>query len=180
MVSPRIRIAVVGDLLLTARPGSSSPGRGLEAISNEIRNLFSACDQVIANLECTLPADSKVPTEPRLFTTKEQIETLTSAGISIVSLGNNHTFDALDEGFYRLTGLLENSGIRWFGAGRNLAQALEPAVMEKQGIKLAVIGLVDPSSGMKRFAAAESSGVACLDLKSAARTITELKKQAPF
>ena len=59
-----IRLAAVGDLLFTVKPGGN-PERGLEALSDEIRTLFVSCDIVFANLESTLPGDKTVITEPR-------------------------------------------------------------------------------------------------------------------
>ncbi|MBW2184946.1 MAG: CapA family protein [Deltaproteobacteria bacterium] len=56
----RIKIAVVGDLLLTAKLGSNEPQRGLESLSDEIRELFAGADIVLANLECTLPSEDNV------------------------------------------------------------------------------------------------------------------------
>ena len=75
-----IRLAAVGDLLLTTPYGAKTPGRGLEALSAEILELFSSCDIVFANLECTLPGKKHVPTEPRVFTTAEQLQSLSTAG----------------------------------------------------------------------------------------------------
>lgn len=88
--SATIRLAAIGDLLLTTRPGEAVAGRGLEALSPEVRRLFASCEIVVANLECTLPGQDKVPTEPRVFTSEDQVHGLAAAGINVVTLGNNH------------------------------------------------------------------------------------------
>ena len=173
-----IRLAVIGDLLLTTKPGAKTPGRGLEALSEEIKNLFKSCDIVLANLECILPSREMVPTEPRVFTTEVQLQTLADAGINVVTMGNNHAFDSGDEGFLKTTALLTKMGIHWFGAGTTSAQAKAPAIIEKNGVRLAIIGLVDKSSGMHQFASNNDSGVVSLDIDKVIKNIQDLRKQA--
>ena len=123
-----IRLAAVGDLLLTTPYGAKTPGRGLEALSTEIRELFSSCDLVFANLECTLPAERQIATEPRVLTTELQLDSLATAGINLVTLGNNHAFDTFDEGYGKTIQKLDQLDIHAFGAGYNLKQATASAV----------------------------------------------------
>lgn len=175
--SSTIRLAAVGDLLLTTRPGESVVGRGLEALSDEIRQLFDSCDIVLANLECTLPGKQLVATEPRVFTSKNQVSGLAEVGINVVTLGNNHAFDAGDEGFRSLTSLLDTHNIAWFGAGLSLAEANRPLILDIKGIRIALLGVVDASSGMYRFAGPSSSGVASLDHNVLCRQIKDLTRQ---
>lgn len=174
--STTIRIAAVGDLLLTSEPDAAS-GRGLEALSDEIRQLFASCDVVLANLECTLPATATVATEPRVFTSETQLRSIRRAGINLVSLANNHAFDALDEGFRQLTGQLKRQQLACFGAGMHLTEAERAAVVTVNGIRLAFIGQVDVSSGMHRFAGAMNSGVAPLAAEDLCRRIQSLRQE---
>ena len=146
------RLAAVGDLLLSSKPNHSVPGRGLETLSDEIQQLFSSCDLVFANLECTLPHHETVPTEPRVLSTEEQIRSLQHSGIGLVTLGNNHTFDSLDSGYNCLRNGLSDLQIPYFGAGKNIEQALQPAIIEVGEISLAFLGVVDKSTGPFRFA----------------------------
>lgn len=152
------------------------PGRGLEALSAEVQELFKSCELVLANLECTLPGPDKTPTEPRVFTTEHQIKGLNKAGINLVSLGNNHAFDAGDKGFDKLKTLLEDIGVTSCGAGLSLEDATRPVIMEIKGIRIAILGVVDSSSGTYRFAGKATSGVAPLDLDSLCQTIATLRK----
>ena len=171
----KIRFAAVGDLLLTAKPGGAGPGRGLEALSDGVLELFASCDIVFANLECTLAGCETVSTEPRVVSTEKQIQSLRNTGINVVTLGNNHTFDCLDEGFHRLSGVLADLRIPWCGAGINIADAFQPAVMKAHGVMLAFLGVVDKSSGPFRFAGKSTSGVAPLDTGRVCRIIKDLR-----
>ncbi|WP_321495880.1 CapA family protein [uncultured Desulfobacter sp.] len=175
MGNKTVQFAAAGDFLLTAR-SSDQPGRGLEALSDEIQSLFKSCDLVFANLECTLEGNEKIPTEPRVLTTESQILSLEQSGIDCVSLGNNHAFDCYDQGFIRLREMLSDIGIRSCGAGLNMQEAMEPAIYDIQGIQLAIIGVVDRSSGIYRFAGESNSGVAPLETESVCLQIRELKQ----
>ncbi len=170
-----IRLAAVGDLLLTTPHGAKTPGRGLGALSTEILELFTSCDIVFANLECTLPGKKHIPTEPRVFTTTEQLRSLATAGINLVTLSNNHAFDALDEGFEKTTQILDELGIISFGAGHDIAAASAPASFTINGINIAFIATVDKSSGMHQFADHNTSGVPFLETAELCTTIRELK-----
>ena len=171
-----IRFAAVGDLLLTAMPGDST-ARGLEVLSEDVRELFTSCDFVFANLECTLPGNATVPTEPLVLSTEEQIRSLKDAGVNIVTLGNNHTFDCLDEGFNKVSGILTDIGIPWCGAGANLEEASHPAIVEKNGVSVAFLGVVGESSGPHRFADGSVGGVAPIDVEHICQSITQIKEK---
>lgn len=170
----RIRLAAMGDLLLSTRPGAVTPGRGLEALGQDLRELFASCDVVFANLECTLPGRETVPTEPRVVSTEKQISSLHNSGINVVTLSNNHAFDCLDEGFSRLTSVLASENIKWFGAGQNLKEALKPLIFEIRGIKIAFFGCVAESTGASIFAKKDSYGVAPLDTDEICRLIKDI------
>jgi len=172
-----IRLAAIGDLLMTTRPGEKAPGRGLEALSDDLRRLFASCDIVLANLECTLTGIVRIETEPRVFTTEAQLLGLAQAGINAVSLANNHAFDGGDEGFKRVVALLEKQKISWFGAGLNSAEARQPCILDVKGVRIALIGAVDASTGARRFAGPESSGVAPFDLGILCQEIRLLRSQ---
>lgn len=172
-----IRLAAIGDLLMTTRPGEKAPGRGLEALSDDLRRLFASCDIVLANLECTLTGIVRIETEPRVFTTEAQLLGLAQAGINAVSLANNHAFDGGDEGFKRVVALLEKQKISWFGAGLNSAEARQPCILDVKGVRIALIGAVDASTGARRFAGPVSSGVAPFDLGILCQEIRLLSSQ---
>ncbi|WP_305043247.1 CapA family protein [Geoalkalibacter sp.] len=171
-----LRLAAVGDLLLTTRPNATQAGRGLEALSDEIRELFAGCDLVLANLECTLTGADQVPTEPRVFASASQIRGLAEAGINLVTLGNNHAFDGGDLGFQTLKNQLDDLGIQACGAGLTLADAARPVILEIKGLRIAVLAVVDGSSGMYRFATHTTSGVAPFEMAALRHTLAELRQ----
>jgi len=173
----RIRFAAVGDILFTAGLDGAIPERGLEALSDGVRELFESCDIVFGNLECTLAGRETIPTEPLVVSSEKQIRSLQNTGIDVVTLGNNHTFDCLNEGFYRMGDVLADLRIPWCGAGLNIAEAFQPAIVKAHGVTLAFLGVVDKSSGQFRFAGESTSGVAPLDTGRVCRIIKDLRHE---
>jgi len=171
-----VRIAAVGDLLFTTAYRAGSAPRGMEALTPEIHKVFSGCDLALANLESTLPAQEHISTEPRVFGTPRQFESLRQAHINLVSLANNHTFDALESGFKQTRDTLDKLQINSFGAGTNLEEAQKCASINIKGVRIAFIGAVAPSTGMKSFADNITLGVARLETDAICANIRHLKK----
>ncbi len=109
-----------------------------------------------------------VPQEyPNLTSPPEVIEALTLAGIDEMTLATNHAFDcgmgscgsqALIESMTRLNEV----GIKTVGGGRNLEEALAPAIFEVNGLKIGVLGF-DDIAAEDLEATADSIGTAPLD-----------------
>lgn len=172
-----IRIAAAGDLLLCAKPPDYLSGRGLEAVSQEIIDLFSSCDIVFGNLECTLPGEPKVPSEPRVISSRDQITSLSHAGFHVVTLGNNHMFDCLEKGFQAVQDTLSGLKIPGIGAGTNRQEAFKPAVIEAGGTQVVFLGCAAGTTGAKRFATDSGSGIAPMDMMHLKKEIRDLRTQ---
>ena len=176
--TPVVRLAAVGDLLLTTDPTGRAGIRDGKVVFSEISQFFDQHDVVLGNLECTLPADGPtVPTEPRVITTGEMVEAVGAAGFNIVCLANNHTFDCGWQGYEQLQRLLDELGIRYFGAGADLKTAAAPAIMTVNGLRLAFLGVAAQGIGVSDFASCDQMGVPQLDADLLAEQITQLCKQ---
>jgi poly-gamma-glutamate synthesis protein (capsule biosynthesis protein) len=73
---------------------------------------------------------------------------LDAAGIDCCVLANNHVLDWGHRALVETLETLHGLGIRTTGAGRNAAEATEPAVFEQAGSRVLVFGLGFPSSGI--------------------------------
>ena len=156
-----IRLAAVGDLLLAPPLSEGHYPRKPELVNPAVCALFDDCDVVFGNLEFTLPGDGRqVSYEPRVIGTTELVRAVRHAGITLVTLANNHTFDCYEPGFERMRRLLAELQLPHFGAGMNISEATAPALMEVNGLKLAFVGAVDERSGASQFATIEQAGVA--------------------
>jgi poly-gamma-glutamate capsule biosynthesis protein CapA/YwtB (metallophosphatase superfamily) len=62
-------------------------------------------------------------------------------GVDAVTLAANHLFDAGTPGFLETLDRFDAAGIARTGAGRDLEEALEPAVVEANGLRFGFVGL---------------------------------------
>ena len=60
-------------------------------------------------------------------------------GIDIVGLANNHVFDYGEEAFQDTLKTLEDAGIPYVGAGRNLEEAMRPVYLKADGFTIAYV-----------------------------------------
>ena len=174
--SQPVRLAALGDLLLTAGADGRGPCRDPAALFAEARPLFAGADLVVGNLECTLRGDGAcVPTEPRVVAAEDLVRAVAAAGIRVVSLANNHMFDCGVEGCRRLRGLLNELGVTHFGAGDSEEAAAAPAIVEVRGMRLGFLGAADPRTGPSGFADGDAPGVAPLRPKDLAERVRRLR-----
>ena len=68
------------------------------------------------------------------------IRELVSVNFAAVSLANNHILDQGTEGITMTRALLSEIGITPFGAGNNAREAWQPQIIERDGIRIALIG----------------------------------------
>src|SRR5262247_4196151 len=85
-------------------------------------------------------------------------------GFDAVTIANNHMYDYGPDALLDTRALLVEKGIQVTGAGRNLTEAREPAIVEKNGIKVGFLGYcsVIPEGGE---AGPDKAGIAPLRVK---------------
>ena len=67
---------------------------------------------------------------------QRMIEGIVEANFDLVSLANNHTTDYGTQGLMQTIELLDRKGILHVGAGRNIHEALEPAIITRNGLRI--------------------------------------------
>lgn len=142
------------------------------ALRGPVGEYLAAADLALSSLDGSIqglgtPYGCIVMEYPNLTSPPEVIEALTLAGIDEMTLATNHAFDcgqgtcgsqALIESMTRLNAV----GIKTVGGGRNLEEALAPAVFEVNGVKFGVLGF-DDIAAEDLEATATSPGTAPLD-----------------
>jgi poly-gamma-glutamate capsule biosynthesis protein CapA/YwtB (metallophosphatase superfamily) len=120
-------------------------------------------DLRIVNLETSITrSDAYVPKGINYRMSSENAGCLHAAGIDCCVLANNHVLDWGRAGLLDTLSNLERLGIKFAGAGSDLAQASAPAVLDVSGGgRVIVFSLGSPSSGIPRDWAAtgEAAGV---------------------
>lgn len=125
---------------------------------------FSKADFSIVNLENILgKKEDYVPipkSGPNLISHDKYIEYLEVLNPTAVGLANNHSRDYGDEALFHTIDMLKKRGYAICGAGKNVSEAYEPAVFEKDGVTVHVIAVCENEFGTATPTSAGTSGYA--------------------
>lgn len=136
---PVVSIAFVGDILLDDTPGKViKSGRDPFA---PMASIINAADIRVGNLECVV-ATTGTPEPDKPFTFRAHPRTLSvlKRHFDAVALANNHSGDYGPLAFAEMLDLLDQRGIAYFGGGRTLAAAHKPLIIERKGLRIALLG----------------------------------------
>lgn len=172
-----MRIVVLGDLCLSGAPESiisANPDYDLWA---GIRPLAGKDTVVVANFESAL-TDHGEPQPFKWATLRAGSTCATSLNLlNVAVLSNNHVDDFGDQAVNDTLAGLRNAGILTVGYGKNLAVAMEPAVVERDGHRLGVIALCCPTTNPDKFATHTASGAAPLGMETLRQSIAHARSQ---
>ncbi len=142
-----LKIIAVGDIM----PGGVLSITNKEYATQSVRDYLSEGDIRVGTFECAI----EVP-NPRgkkyddggntIFIKEKDACRVKDLGIDIVSIANNHLFDLGPEGAFKTMDVLDRLGIKHCGAGRNLAEAQKPVVIERDGETYAFLAFGDTRS----------------------------------
>ncbi len=136
-----INVTIGGDFCVTPPHTSSN------LITDETEALFKYSDLNIVNLECPVVDfnnDSKIlKTGPHLSTTAEVFSHLKKLNINAVTLANNHISDYGEEGVIKTINNCRKENIATVGAGKNLAEASQPTLLDIKGLKVALVNFCE-------------------------------------
>ncbi len=129
-----ITLALMGDVMLGRKVAEAlNYHMRPEEPWGDVMPLLDAADLRIINLECAITDNEQPWTRtPKVFHFRAEpsaIETLRTARIDACSLANNHTLDFEEQGLLDTLEHLDAASIRHAGAGRNQAEAADPAIL---------------------------------------------------
>lgn len=134
-----VSIAFVGDVMLDTLPGRAIR-RGRDPFA-PFAKILDAADIRVGNLECVVATTgTPEPGKPYTFRAHPRTLNVLKRHFDAVSLANNHSGDFGTAAFDEMLGLLEKRGIAYFGGGRDLARAHEPLIIERKGLRIALLG----------------------------------------
>jgi poly-gamma-glutamate capsule biosynthesis protein CapA/YwtB (metallophosphatase superfamily) len=162
-----VRLALAGDTMLgrkVAERLGTEPTTSL--VSPAVADACREADLFLLNLECCISdRGDRWPDPGKAFFFRgppRAVDALAHLGVDCVTLANNHALDFGPEALMDTLAHLEAAGIRHVGAGRDLASARRPVVLEVSGVRLGVVGVSDHPED---FAAAPGRpGIAFADL----------------
>lgn len=136
---PTVSLVVVGDIMLDETPGRLIR-RGVDPFAG-FAAILDAADIRVGNLECVV-ATSGTPEPGKPYTFRAHPRSLKPLRrhFDAVSLANNHSGDFGPAAFAQMLGLLQRQGIAWFGGGADLERAHAPLLIERKGLRIALLG----------------------------------------
>ena len=146
-----VTLSAVGDLMLGDHPvvighgtGTSIQKYGLDFPFAKVRDYLFSRDIVFANLEFVLSGTNLIPDnlesmEMRSF--PGAVACLTSAGIAVVNVANNHMLQHGEEAFRETLSVLRENNIGVAGLRATEGDFhSQPCVIERKGVKVGFLG----------------------------------------
>jgi poly-gamma-glutamate synthesis protein (capsule biosynthesis protein) len=177
-----VTLVAVGDLMLGRTVGARllSDGPGI-VFDDQIAAVLAGADITVGNLECAVSEGGTPQAKGYTFRAPPPaVDALALGGFDVVSLANNHSLDYGATALSDTASALRGSGIQPVGAGENLATAQSPVIVERGGLRIAFVALVDVPAEGEGFsretweARADRPGVAWADQN----TVTSVVSQA--
>lgn len=179
-----MNIAFVGDFMLSG----DQAGKQI-TLSPRLKNELEKFDFRVATLETALGEYEDIDSvknakgEVSVWSKYEDVDKLLGLNINVVSLANNHSCDCGVDSMLKMLEHLHSKGVKTIGAGKDEVEAMQPAVFEKNGETIAIIGCCKDDTyalGTLHFASANQGGLYRLDESVIVPQIKELKLQYTY
>lgn len=134
----RVTLVFGGDVMLAGAPGRAI-ARGLDPFAH-VAPILDNADFRIANLECVVArGGSPEPKKTYVFRAHPRVLKPLKRHFDALALANNHSGDYGPAAFSEMLQHLERAGIRHFGGGENLEHAHRPVLIERKGLRIAIL-----------------------------------------
>ena len=133
-----VRLVFVGDIMLDRVPGQTM-AKGLDPFA-ACADLLEDADLTVGNLECVVATTGARVVKPYNFRCNPRALPYLSRYFNAVSLANNHTGDFGPDGLTEMFDRLDKAEIHYYGAGRNRREAHAPLILERKGVRVALLG----------------------------------------
>ena len=170
-----VRVAWMGDVMLADGPGRViANGRDPFAA---VMGTMKGADLRIANLECVIATGGSQVDKPWTFRAHPRVLDVLRRHVDAVSLANNHSGDFGPAAFAQMLTRLDRAGLPHFGGGTDLRSAHRPVVLERQGLRIALLGYNEMFP--RQFEAGpDSPGIAWADEEQIVADIDAARAQA--
>ncbi len=143
---PPVTVIAAGDVMLNREVAETSRSKGEEHYPFlKTAGLLTRSDLAFVNLECPVSDRGRqinmFRADPRF------LESLLYAGVDLVSLANNHIMDYGTTAMVDTMKRLEEKGIWYIGAGRNIEEARKGRLITIRGVKLAFLAYTELGPG---------------------------------
>lgn len=147
----------------TTEKMEAQPNGIYDCFSADLLKLMQESDLTVMNNEFVY-SNRGTPLDGKAYTfraTEDKVGMLSAFGVDLVTLANNHTYDYGEEALFDTMRLLEENGITYIGAGKNLEEASKIVYYIANGRKIAIVTAseIERSIQYTKEATADSAGV---------------------
>ena len=153
------------------------PDVKLTGNAGAVRALVQNADLAVANLETPVPDNWVYHAHDYIFSSNPALLPMfTDAGIDFVTIANNHIKDFGSAGIASSRRNLAAAGLKFAGAGMNLAQAGAPTYLQANGTKVGIVACEGVSSAY--YATPTKAGALPCNVPDVVRSIKIARKNA--
>ena len=133
-----VSLVFAGDIVLDDAAGALME-RGGDPFA-AFAPVFKNADIRLGNLECVVATTGSAGDKNFTFRAHPRSLPVLKRHFDAVALANNHSGDYGREAFAEMLDLLKDAGLAQFGGGHNLKEAHTPLILERKGLRIALLG----------------------------------------
>jgi len=133
-----VSLVFAGDIVLDDAAGEMIRAGGDPFA--DFAGTFGNADIRLANLECVVATTGTAGDKIYTFRAHPRTLAVLKRHFDALALANNHSGDFGREAFAEMLGLLKQSQLGQFGGGHNLSEAHTPLIIERKGLRIALLG----------------------------------------
>lgn len=140
----KVTFAFVGDVLLGEYVGTLLEREGYDYPYVHVKDILQGADIAAANLETAVTEiEGEKPGRKsyEFRSSPKALPAFREAGFDIVNLANNHSLDFGPQGLRDTMKHLSDNDIAYVGVGETPEEAYAPVILERNGLRIAMLGV---------------------------------------
>jgi poly-gamma-glutamate capsule biosynthesis protein CapA/YwtB (metallophosphatase superfamily) len=140
-------------------------------------SMIQDADIAVNDFECPMVADFTQHEEGTFFTIDPEVAGLMKrVGMDVLSLASNHITDLGSRGVLQTVAYADKAGVEHAGAGKNLAAAMAPAIVDVRGLRFAILSW--DATGQARGATGSAAGAMRATTAGVKKAVAAARKKA--
>jgi len=158
----KVTLCFAGDVMMDSYFADYISNFGVDYSWTSVASVLQEADIAAINLETSVSERGKtLKSEAYAFRSKPYtLQGLVNAGVDLVNLANNHTYDYGEVAFLDTMEHLEKSNILYSGAGKNLEEAIDVKILERNNLKVGFISFSEIQTSGNFKAGENKAGIA--------------------
>jgi poly-gamma-glutamate synthesis protein (capsule biosynthesis protein) len=144
-----MQIALFGDILIQGVTAEAVETKGGERLTAALRDRIGGAGLSVANFETFVCPEGVEPAN-QWHSPPAAVDIVARAGLDVVSVANNHTWDHGAEAVRHTLELIDAAGLARYGLGDETGGEPEPLVVKREGVRVGFLGYATASTITRR------------------------------